>query len=136
MSDGHTYMYVTVRYVHNLSRCEFINIGIIMWLPDQQQILYKFHRGTERARAFFRTLDPDNLLSLIDGIESRCKEAKDRLSKYGRFKGHAGTPQYLPEITAQILANGDATVHRSEYGVGTVADPKARLDKLCEEMCG
>ena len=54
------YQYVILRYVHNVSTEEFVNIGVVMWLPEERRLLHSISEKYSRLSCFFLRLQVRN----------------------------------------------------------------------------
>jgi len=129
------YNYVIVRYLHNLSRGEFINLGILMWLPQTGEVLYQFTTDSSRARSFFKGLDVKSFSELVEMLEIRSHNAQQQLQTTGKLDGVETSPLCIYDITKHILPPSDVCIQMSNVRSGIIADPPGRVVDLCKELC-
>ncbi len=73
MSDGYTrYEYVLVRYMHDYVSEEFVNIGVIMYAPDQGKIYARITERFGRLSDFFPDFKGAGYRSLARHIQRAC----------------------------------------------------------------
>ena len=57
MKDKHQYGFVILRYVHDVLTAEFINVGVVMYVPSQGRVIAKTRNTMGRLRGVFPDLD-------------------------------------------------------------------------------
>jgi hypothetical protein len=57
MKDKQRYGFVILRYVHDVLTSEFVNVGVVMYLPSQGRVIAKTRNTMGRLRGVFPDLD-------------------------------------------------------------------------------
>jgi hypothetical protein len=112
------YQYVIVRFRPNLSRGEFINIGILMWADGD--LLIRLHHRWPHIRCCFPTVRKDYLDAWVD-LQERCQR-------------EVGARDGFHQVIESIVDDSDGLFIVSQIMFGAYPNPKKRIDELFEEL--
>jgi hypothetical protein len=68
------YQFVLLRYCHNWAAGELINIGVIMWVPEDHQLLYFLSQRYERLSSLYQDFDSSSYKIMMRQIDTKLKE--------------------------------------------------------------
>ena len=68
MTEKEPYNYVVLRYVHDVEVGEFVNVGLVMYLPSRKHVLTQARKTFGRIKNFFPDLDGAAYKRTIDAI--------------------------------------------------------------------
>ena len=124
------YSYSMLRYVHDTSTAEFINVGVVVLARDRRYLGVQMRHTYSRLSAMFPDLDREAFKSSMRVIERALKDlgqtfAKDDLFPY---QGDALA------LARSVLPADDSSLQWSPVGGGLTADPKATLEHLFERL--
>jgi hypothetical protein len=139
-----TLVHRILRYVPNLLRDEWVNIGVLLYDPttgERRLRLIEEEEEYERLRCLHPRVDEESLRGLRDHMESRFGGAPPSNGNGGPIRGTLrngeGNPQSIATDWLQVLEKWDATLSQSVQ----LADPKAttaddintEIDRLYKE---
>ncbi len=130
MNQQTTYTYTVLRYVHDTTTGEFVNVGVALYSPDARYA-NALCRGTYgRLSKVFPGVNGEHFKSLMRHIEARFEEVG------AQFAGHLpfDAPNSVEEIARRILPADDSSLQWSAVGSGRTADPASTLESLFERM--
>ena len=116
------YQYLIVRYRPEYSRGEFVNLGVLMWVSDPPEILFRFEQQWDRVSSFFPKVDKDVFFQSY----SEVYEALD-LSYL-----HPPEDRFL-ELQRTIL-DPQGCFPASITKAGVCENPQKRLKELYQEL--
>jgi hypothetical protein len=91
MPEKHLFEYAVIRVVPRVEREEFLNVGVILYCPDQRFLQTRFQLSKDRLRAFAGELDLPELQDRLQAFERICAGGKaggtiGQLPLSGRFR--------------------------------------------------
>lgn len=130
MSERISYTYAVLRYVHDVTTGEFVNVGVAMHAPARRFVDARCRTSYARFRNMFPTLDGDAFRSTMRAIQGRFddlhEEASDDL-------WHQSAKSIL-EFAHSVLPKDDSSLQWSPMGSGLATEPAAALDQLYERL--
>lgn len=127
----HAYSYIILRYVHDVTSGEFLNIGVALYAPDAPYVGAKCRSTYGRLSSAFPGMDGKALRRLMQYIQLKLREAGKRLSEELALERK---PASIAEIARSVMPQDDSALQWSPAGGGLTSDPAAELDKLYERM--
>lgn len=134
MSKKSTYTYTTLRYVHDVTTGEFVNVGIAMFAPELGYTSAKCRKTITRVKSTFPSLNADSFKASMKYVEAKFKEAQNELN---HLKGQlllTGNPKTAVEIALKAIGKDDSSLQWSPMGSGTTSDPEITLERLYKRM--
>jgi hypothetical protein len=133
------YQYVVLRCVPRVEREEFVNVGVVLYCPDQHFLASLARVDEERLRALDPTLDIASVRSALEAVELVCRGeahadfgAATRTTAYGT-RDVADTQStrfgFLKAPRSTVIQPGP--VHG-----GVTADAARTLEHLLERLVG
>lgn len=127
------YQFAVLRYVHNASSGEFVNVGVVLWCAPSALFAFELNERYGRLSSFFK--------GAFDGVAYRAMLRRLK-TKLGRLAGqHDGQPglehvndKDLDELLDWVLPEDDSCFQWSAVMGGIAADPRARLRQLFAEL--
>jgi len=138
MSEARSpYQYTVLRCVPRVEREEFVNVGVVLFCPEQDFLGCAWRLDEERLRALAPSLDVPAVRAALEAVEMVCAgEAHGaygettRATAYGvRSVGDTQSSRFgfLKAPRSTVLQPGP--VHG-----GMTADPQAELDRLLSRL--
>ncbi len=131
MNSNAPYTYTVLRYVHDITTGECLNVGVVLSAPKHRYVNAVCRTNIARLRHVFPTLDTDSFRASMRHIMSCFEgfrvEAEERLS----LRGEAGT---VMDYAHSVLAKDDSALQWSAMGSGVSADPDGALNHLFERF--
>jgi hypothetical protein len=119
------YQYLILRYVHNASTEEFVNIGILMWLPEQGRLLHDISEKYTRLSNFFEGFDGANYRNMIRHLKAKLRGAEEQT--YDRI-------QSVDQLVDAIFPRDPSCFQWSSAMGGVTPDPEQRLRKIFDRI--
>src|SRR5205807_9393610 len=114
-----------LRYVHNVSTEEFVNIGVLMWLPEDGQFLHELSEKYSRLSNFFEGFDGTGYRNMVRHIKARLGAAKKQ--DHVQIKD-------VEQLVAAILPRDSSCFQWSAPMGGVAINPEQRLQKLYDSI--
>lgn len=130
MSTTCTYQYVVLRYVHDTTSGEFINVGVALHAPDARFAGALCRPTYGRLSKVFPSMNPEHFKSLMRYIQAQFDELGTRLADELPLHG----ARSIEELTQQVLPADDSSLQWSAIGSGRTANPAQTLEALFERM--
>lgn len=122
------FQYQIVRYIHDRTTEEFVNVGIILFQPDDNYLNCKFVNKFNRISHFFSDVKSNYFLNLLKHYKSEI----DILSK--KINGLFQYPKFLADLTEQILHKDDSSLVNTEVLYIYDNDSSNILDVLFDRL--
>ena len=122
------YSTITLRYVHDVVTGEFVNIGVVLYAPEQRFLDARFTTSYERLNAAFLKIDHLHFRALMRYMANRFEELG------GEVRDGLMPPAGLSELVKQVLPPDDSSLQWSQQGGGITDDPARVLTELYKRM--
>jgi Protein of unknown function (DUF3037) len=125
------YQFAIVRYQHSTSAGELVNVGIVMWLPNEGKIWYRLNERYGRLSQFFSQFDGSRyreMLRRIDRHFAAVSASERQLTLFSERFGH------LTDFLSRLLRRDDSCFQWSDVMAGMSDEPLARLEELFAEF--
>jgi len=124
------FQYQIVRYIHDKVTGEFVNVGIILFMPESKFLGSQFIRKYSRLSNFFTTIKGHHLLTTLRHIQSEITVISKRLDSNDIFEEHTS----LESITKAILQEDDSSLECSTTKLGIDIEGEIALTDLFERL--
>lgn len=126
-----TFTFTVLRYVHDVSTGEFVNMGVALYAPEAGYVSALCNPRRGRLSRVFLDVNGDHVRSLMRFIQARFEEFGLKLTGELPLDGK---PKSVMEIAASILPPDDSSLQWSEPGGGITEDPAATLEQLYNRL--
>lgn len=130
MSKLYTYTYSVLRYVHDVTTGEFLNVGVALYCPEARYASAQCRTTYARLSHVFPGINAEHFKSLMRHIQSRFEEHGQRLATELPFE----SPLSVVQIAESILPRDDSSLQWAAVGSGRARDPSQTLEELFERM--
>ena len=125
MQEKYLFEYAVLRVVPKVEREEFLNVGVVLYCPQQKFLAVKFHLDAERLKAFACELDIPEIGQYLSAFEKICAGSKDsgpigKLAVADRFRW--------------LTATRSTVVQTSKTHSGLCDDLAATLERLYKQL--
>lgn len=120
-----------LRYVHDASKGEFVNIGVVMWIPEYSRLVFRLNEQYGRISGFFKNFDGIGYLQMLRNLQHSFKKVASDLQKPPLTRD---TPTNTFEVFNRLVREDASTFQWSQVISGISANPEDRLDRLFEEF--
>lgn len=124
------YTYTLIRYVHDPVAEEFANVGLVMFVPDTGEFLYRVDLTYGRLSQFFDDFAPKSYGAAIRAIDSRLHDVLDAQSR----PGLDFDIDYWDQLQRAISPDGGAGIVLSDERIGRHREPAERFERLCAQF--
>ena len=130
MSGQFPYTYSVLRYVHDVTSGEFVNVGVVLYSPQARYLSAICRTTYGRLSKVFPGVNAEHFKSLMRYIQSQFEERGQRLSSELPL-----TPaSSVVEIAQSVLPKDDSSLQWAPAGSGLTDDPAQALEKLFNRM--
>lgn len=131
MSELHTYTYSVLRYVHDVTTGEFVNVGVALYSPKVRYASALCRTTYGRLSNVFPGLNAEHFKSLMRHIQSRFEEYGQRIASELPLDS---PPLTVVQIAESILPRDDSSLQWSSVGSGRAKDLSHALEELFGRM--
>lgn len=125
------YTYTVLRYVHDTTTGEFVNVGVALYAPELRYASALCRTTYGRLSKTFPGIDGESFRGLMRHIQSRFEELGDRLQSELPLEG---LPKSALDLAHRILAQDDSSLQWSPAGGGLTEDASATLEALFDRL--
>lgn len=130
MKKKYSYTYTMLRYIHDTTTGEFVNVGVAIHAPDAKYSKIICRHTISRLSRLFPGFHADHFKSQMSHIESQFNKLGEILYDELPWKNY----DTVFELAKRILPSDDSTLQWSPVGAGTTQDPLATGHKLFDRM--
>lgn len=130
MTQTYTYTYSVLRYVHDVTSSEFVNVGVVLYAPEARYLSALCRSTYGRLSKVFPGVHPEHFKSLMRYIQARLEEEGGRLAGELQFD----QPSSVMTFAHSVLPQDDSSLQWSPSGSGRTDNPAKALDRLFERM--
>lgn len=125
-----TYQYQVLRYLPDRISGEFINLGVVVYLPEEKELKSLFYNKTNRIHAFFPSVNTRFIVKSIKSIDSFFKKISTDFQK----PLFTELPSSIEDITKQILPKDDSALFFTDAAKILDISAEAVLGRLYERL--
>ena len=126
-----SYHFRILRYVHDVSTEEFVNIGVMMWIPERSKLIFDANERFGRLSGFFKNFDGSGYRQMIHNLQRSFRAIDIDLQNPGLFKN---TPETTSEIFNELVREDASCFQWSPLMSGISTNPEERFNQLFEEF--
>ena len=124
------YQFQIVRYIHDRITGEFVNVGLVIYMPGTRFLKSKFINKFSRLSNFFIDLNGHSLLNSLRHFDKEINIVSKRISSNDLFESFSS----IEEITNNILNKDDSALECCCMNSGIDISGQAALDDLFERL--
>ena len=130
MKNQYAYTYTVLRYVHDVTSGEFVNVGVALHAPQAHYLSALCRTTYGRLNKVFPGVNAEHFKALMRHIQNSFEERGERLSSELQLTSPSG----VIEIAQSVLPKDDSSLQWSPSGSGRTDDPAQALEKLFNRM--
>ena len=130
MKNKYSYTYTVLRYVHDVTSGEFVNVGVALHAPQSHYLGALCRTTYGRLNKIFPGVNAEHFKALMRHIQNSFEERGERISSELQFTSPSG----VIEIAQSELPKDDSSLQWSPSGSGRTGDPAQALEKLFNRM--
>ena len=123
------YTFTVLRYVHDITTGEFINVGVVLYSPKARVLKARMRTTYGRLRKVFPGANGEAFKRTMSYVEQSIGVAGERLG--GLFPDPAKS---AVEFAARVLPKDDSSLQWSPLGSGQAEDMEKEADCLFHRM--
>jgi hypothetical protein len=128
--SGKQYSYVILRYVHDVLTSEFINVGVVMYVPAQGTIIAKTRHTIARLRGVFPDLDRPAFTTMMADIRRGFRRLARQTVKTPLFNWE----DTLASIIREAVPLDDSSLQWSPLSAGLTDNPQVTFAGIYERF--
>src|SRR5260221_14661307 len=114
MTEKHRYSYAILRYVHDVLTSEFINVGVVMYVPAQGRVLSRTRHTISRLRGVFPDLDRAAFTTMMSSVRRGLRRAAKRKLRTPLFNSE----EAITTLIWEAVPADDSSLQWSPVGAG------------------
>lgn len=130
MSKKFPYTYTILRYVHDVMTGEFINVGVVMHVPSQRQLLARTRTTIGRVRGVFPDLDRNAFSVAMHAVQRAFRKIAKDNTEASLFDSEGDAS----EFARKAVPADDSSLQWSAVGSGLSGDAKQTFERLYERF--
>jgi len=125
MQEQHLYEYAVIRWVPQVERDEFINVGVILYCARKKALEMCYHLDLPRLIAFNPLFEQEDLVQHLNAFKGICAGSKE---------GGPIAQLDAPSRFRWLTATRSTTIQTSRVHPGYCFSPQEMLLKLHQQM--
>ncbi len=128
-----SFQFALVRYVHNLLSGEFVNVGIVMWIPSEHRARLKLNTATRRLTSFFPGFDRSGYQMILRDLEGRMTQMCDSKVNAEQLDCFLRLDR-IEQVLPLLLREDSSCFQWSQIMSGIHDHPERRFEELFEHL--
>lgn len=130
MNKKYQYSFAILRYVHDTTTGEFVNVGVALHAPEVRYANAICRTTYGRLNRMFPGINAEYFKSTMRHIQSRFEATGKQINTQLQFENIGS----VMDIARRILPIDDSSLQWSQPGVGFTDNPEETLKKLYDRM--
>ncbi len=130
MTAQRPYTYTVLRYIHDPRAGEMLNVGVVVHVPADHQLLVKTRATFGRVKDAFPDLDGDAFKMAMRSVERAIGSVAKDLAATALLSGDLDAAM----LARRALPEDDSALQWSPVGSGVTSDAPATLERLFERL--
>ncbi|MCJ2107007.1 DUF3037 domain-containing protein [Methylobacterium sp. E-041] len=126
MTERTPYSYTVLRYIHDVMTGEFINVGVVLYVPAQQRLLHKIRATLGRTKNVFPDLDAHAFKAVMASAHRCVARVTSDFQRGDLFEGE----RTALSLAYKAVPLDNSSLQWSPLCVGTTDDPAKALDRI------
>ncbi len=129
MNNMVSYTYTVLRYVHDTTTGEFVNMGVALYAPDNKFVGALCRKKFKRVSDLFLDINREFLKKIMNDVERYFYDINKQFTSI--TIDHEKT---IYDFSKKIISIDDSSLQWSAIGTGITDDPEKTLKKLFERL--
>ncbi len=121
------YFYTVLRYIHDIATEEFINVGVVLYSPQEKFLKATCTNKYGRLSKMFFDVEGERFKHIVRYIQNQINDVGTRIAQELEFQK---LPNSVNEIVNQVFPKDDSSLQFSNEGKGVSDDLSKTLDEL------
>lgn len=126
-----SYTYTVLRYVHDVTTGEFLNVGVALHAPECRFVNVQCRTTYKRLKDVFPTLDGDAFRAAMRHVNRSFERFNEEL---GGELPLRDTGKSVMDFAIAVLPKDDSSLQWSPAGAGLTRDPAMTLEHLFDRF--
>ena len=123
-----SYQYQVIQYVHDHFTGEYVNVGIVVYSPENRFLACRITNKYQRITSMFSEANGIWILKVLRDFESKLNQTAKKLSELFQ------PSEKIENVTGNIIPNDDTAIRFSESHTGVDIDFNAALEDLFNSL--
>lgn len=124
------YSYSVLRYVHDVTTGEFVNVGLALYCPALHYVNATCRTTSKRLTPLFPSLDSHVFRALMRKVQTRFEALHDEVSSQLELRLYSS----VMELAQSVIPQDDSALQWAPMGSGLTSDPDAALEQLFDRF--
>jgi hypothetical protein len=130
MSNKLSYTFTVLRYVHDMMTGEFVNVGLVLYVPATRQLLVRTSTSVARLRAVFPDLQRPAFTGIMRAVESAGKKMTKAAASDQMFGGDSDASAFA----RRLIPDDDSALQWAPAGGGLTRDVERTFARIFERQ--
>jgi Protein of unknown function (DUF3037) len=130
MEQKSRYSYVVLRYIHDVLTSEFVNVGVVMYVPAQGRMLSRTRHTISRLRGVFPDLERTAFTSMMSNVSRGLRRLAKRKLKTPLFN----SAEVITALVREAVPADDSSLQWSPLGAGITANVNETFEQLYDRF--
>jgi hypothetical protein len=130
MTEKYRYSYIVLRYIHDVLTSEFVNVGVVMYVPARGRLLSRTRHTISRLRGVFPDLDRLAFTTMMANVNRGLR----RLAKRKLDTPLFNSMDAIGAIASEVVPADDSSLQWSPVGAGITTDINQTFDQLFDRF--
>jgi hypothetical protein len=119
--------YSVLRYVHDITTQEFVNVGVLVYSPENRILRLKCSPELRRVHSLFPSAEPKQIKTLLHHVQDAFATYAARLAP---GSGNRSIPDEVMKAAAEVLPKDSSALQWASAGGGYAASLDTAMEKL------
>lgn len=124
------YSYSVLRYVHDVTTGEFVNVGLALYCPSLHYANATCRTTSKRLSQIFPSLDTSVFKALMRNVQTRFRTLHDEINSQLALRSYAS----VMELAQSVIPHDDSALQWAPMGNGLTSNPDATMELLFERF--
>lgn len=130
MTSKVPYSYTLLRYVHDVLTGEFVNVGVVIFVPSSGLVRFKMRGTIGRLKGVFPDIDRGAFVSSMQAVRRSLQQLAKHELDAGMFRSQGGAG----EIARRALPTDSSSLQWSDCGTGVTNDVEHTLGRIFDRF--
>ncbi|WP_457091057.1 DUF3037 domain-containing protein [Microvirga sp. P5_D2] len=130
MTKKSPYSYTVLRYMHDVITGEFVNVGVVLFVPSGNILRAKMRTSVGRIKGVFPDLDRRSFVTSMHSVRRGIR----RITKEVADSGFLNSDLNAAELARRAVPADDSSLQWSPIGTGLTDSPDNTLERLYERF--
>ncbi|MGN6422456.1 MAG: DUF3037 domain-containing protein [Asticcacaulis sp.] len=122
------YSFTVLRYVHDIVTGEFVNIGIVLYVPSTREVMFRVRRTIGRLKGVFPDIDRAAFLTSVNAVHRALSIVAKRETASAMFSEAIDAGGFA----RAVVPPDDSSLQWSTVATGVAEQPAKSLNRLYE----